>query len=217
MLGTKECVDVACHPSDFTLSSCHILSQLLSRGVTNPKSTQPEQPINRPHFIAAPNQLCLTLMNINSIWHPCITYGRFRQWDGKKKFPTIPLFYEGVDDFTANLLSKVSDEVLAVKTQLLSQYPHLDLGAVRHVREWILTAYGDQIIDKTSLRSCIATNKAYEGLLHPMTSSSTTEFLPDTTHRFWVEDLTCGMIATRGIAELVGVETPQMDKVIQVI
>ena len=94
VLGAKVSVDVACHPFNMTLPACQVLKQLLSRGkVHTPDSTSTSHELSVtevtteteaeiesetiPHFQPCPNQLALTLMNINSVWHPCITYGRF--------------------------------------------------------------------------------------------------------------------------------------------
>jgi hypothetical protein len=217
-MGTKEKVDVACFPFGMTAPACTVLSQLLARGGTQQKE-------KKPHFQPTPNQLALTLMNINSIWHPCITYGQFHSWDGFTPFTSELPFYEGVDDFTAMILDTVSKEVMDVKQELLRRNPHLDLSAVRHVKDWLMSAY-EHIEDTTSLRSCITTNRAYSGLTHPMAPAPGVVMepvhlrlllVPDMTHRFWVEDLPYGMVATRGIAELAGVETPVMDMVIQVL
>ena len=243
VLGTKEVVDVACHPFAMTAPACSVLTQLLSRGEARPVATSTSSdsttssttasssrsssdnlpPELLPHFQPCPNQLAITLMNINSVWHPCITYGRFHSWNGYTPF-TAPLpFYEGVDDFTAQILDSVSNEVLAIKAALLQHHPHLNLDRVRHVSDWLLSAYDHQIADKTSLRTRITTNRAYAGIMHPMVPApvgATEEggggSVPNTAHRFWVEDLPCGMVATRGIAELAGVDTPTIDTVILV-
>ena len=37
---------------------------------------------------------------------------------------------------------------------------------------------------------------------------------PDFKNRYFTEDLPCGMIVIRGIAELAGVATPMMDEII---
>ena len=59
--------------------------------------------------------MCVSLKCIGSLWHPCIVYGAFRDWDGKTSFKEKPLFYEGVDKFTADKLSECSNELLEVK------------------------------------------------------------------------------------------------------
>lgn len=155
------------------------------------------------------------------------TTQHYTDWDGITPFTSAPPFYEGVDDFTAHTLDQVSQEILAIKAALLEHHPHLNLDAVRHVREWIMDAYDHHIVDTSSLRSCIVTNKAYVGLKHPMVPApaaaadssgggASAGLVPNTSHRFWVEDLPCGMVATRGIAELAGVDTPTIDAVIMV-
>jgi len=257
VLGTKLAVDVAAHPYNMTSPACRVLTQLISRGepYSTPQqraqflkvetgkssssietssstdlspSVNTDVPQKRPVLIAGPNQLAVTMMNINSVWHPCITYGQFHAWDGHTPFTEAPPFYEGVDDFTADILDKVSNEILTLKEALLKEHPHLNLDVVRHVYTWLLEAYGDNIADSSSLRSCLTTNIAYAGLKHPMVPAPVSgdstgasaqkgemKLVPNKAHRFWVEDLPCGMLATRGIAELAGVDTPTMDTVIQ--
>lgn len=84
ILGAKVKVDVACHPFAMTSPACQVLKQLLSREETHTLHEDEEYEKNGegsvakiPHFQACSNQLAITLMNINSVWHPCITYGRF--------------------------------------------------------------------------------------------------------------------------------------------
>lgn len=62
-------------------------------------------------------------MNMNSVCHPTITYGALRDWDYKTGFPELLKYYEGVDDFTADMLTKVSNEVLAIRDALARECP----------------------------------------------------------------------------------------------
>ena len=66
-------------------------------------------------------------MNINSVWHPCISFGAYRNWDFKTGYRKVLKFYEDVDDFTADLLTKVSSEVLSIKKAINEVYPDYDL------------------------------------------------------------------------------------------
>eukprot|EP00536_Pseudo-nitzschia_multiseries_P014705 jgi/Psemu1/215659/e_gw1.754.16.1 len=165
-----------------------------------------------PVLRATGNFLAMTLMNPSGIGHPTISYGYFRDKDVTKPVDEdhLPLYYQGVDEFTGDLLGKISDEVLLVKTVLMERYPDLDLSPIRHMRELIVRYYGDDIQDKSSLHRMLQTNKGYRGLKHPMKA----QYLPDFGSRYFTEDMPMGLIVTRGIAELAGVPTPNMDRVI---
>lgn len=63
--------------------------------------------------LIVPNFLSLTLTPSNQIIHPGRVYGVFSQWDGKKVFSPkeVPLFYEDMDDFSANMLELLDAEI----------------------------------------------------------------------------------------------------------
>lgn len=204
VLGTKKEIDVVVTASKGSSSDLVIakLQGLVGR-----------LPVLKP----ACNFLAVTLMNINSVWHPTISYGFYRDKDVTKPFAQPPLFYQGADEYTGEKLAKVSDEVLNLRSVLLQRYPGLDLSSLHHVREWMLRSYGDDIEDTSSIYKMLLTNKGYRGLTHPMKPVQTEKgqkFLPNFRYRYFTEDIPCGLIVTRGIAELAGVPTPHMDDVI---
>jgi hypothetical protein len=92
------------------------------------------------------------------VWHPTITWGCYRNWDFKTPFEEAPMFYEGVDDKTAEYLTAISDEILQIKKVLESKFG-LNLTGLRHVKEWMVRSYADDIADKSSLKTMINTNK----------------------------------------------------------
>ena len=51
-----------------------------------------------PRLRLASGFLGVTLMNINSLWHPTLMYHRWKDWDGEETFESPPLFYEGAGD-----------------------------------------------------------------------------------------------------------------------
>ncbi|CAB9517829.1 Octopine dehydrogenase [Seminavis robusta] len=204
VLGTKKEIDIVVSPKDG--STVNEVLGLLQRLIG-------KEPILKP----ACNFLAVTLMNINSVWHPTISYGFFRNHDITKPFDEPPPFYEGADEYTGEMLAKVSDEVLEVKRVLLEKYPGLDLSSLTHVRDWMLRSYGDDIGDKTNIYTMLHSNKGYRGLSHPMSEVDTPEgkkYVPNFRYRYYTEDIPMGLVVTKGIAELAGVPTPNMDEVI---
>jgi len=204
VLGTKKEVEVIVSPQKGTTkqSVTDVLHRLVGR---------------LPLMDPASNFLAVTLMNINSVWHPTISYGFYRNRDVTEPFEEPPLFYQGADEYTGEKLGLVSDEVLELKRVLLERYPTLNLDSLHHVRQWMLTSYGDDIGDKTSIYTMLRTNKGYRGLTHPMKEvdiDGQTKYLPNFKYRYFTEDIPMGLVVTRGIAELAGVPTPHMDDVI---
>jgi len=206
VLGTKKEIDVVISKKEGE-TSVEPVRQILQKlvGVL---------PIMKP----ASNFLAVTLMNINSVWHPTISYSYYYNKDTSQPMDEPPLFYYGATEYTGEMLDKVSNEVLQVKDVLEKKYPTLDMSSLTHVRDWMLRSYGDDIGDKSSLHKMLITNKGYRGLTHPTVQTEINgekKYMADFKYRYFSEDLPCGLLVTRGIAELVGVPTPEMDKVLE--
>ena len=157
--------------------------------------------------------LAITLMSNNAILHPTIMYSTWRQWDGTP-VSDPPLFYQGVDDVTAQLLSEVSQEVVSVAQQIQRHRPDIDLTHVTPLYDWYMRVYTKDITDKLNLKSVLKTNSSYAGLVHPMERTTDGDYVPNFTYRYLVEDIPYGLAVMRGIAEIVEVSTPNIDRII---
>lgn len=166
----------------------------------------------RPTVILTGHLLGITLMSLNAYSHPPILYGRWKDWDGKA-LDHPPLFFQGVDEFTADLLGKISHEVVAISKRIMAQYPHVDLSQVIPMYQWDIAHYGNHIADKTNLMTALSTNVLYRGRTHPMLPTETGHYVPDFNHRWFQEDVP-SLAVIRGIAEIAGVETPNIDAVL---
>jgi hypothetical protein len=152
------------------------------------------------------------------ILHPTITFGRYRDWDGITPFPSPPLFYEGADQFTGDTLTEVSNDVLRLCDEIRKRYPAVDLDGVKSVRTWYETSYGDDIEDKSSMHRVLNTNKGYRGLTHPCKpvepGNPNAGYVPNFGYRYISEDIPCGLLVIKGIAELFRVQTPTIDRIL---
>lgn len=158
------------------------------------------------------NYIAVNLM-AKSIIHPPLMYGQWSSFD-RTPLKEKPLFYQGVDEKQAILLSGVSDECIAIGKAIEKQIPGTDMSEVIHIFDWYLAYYADQITDKTNLMTAMQTNKAYDGLLHPMKEVDNGQFVPDFNYRYMAEDVPFGLVVMKGIGELAGVATPVMDEII---
>ena len=77
-----------------------------------------------------------------------------------------------------------------------------------------LIKLADDIADHSSLQRMFVTNKGYDGLTMPTKEVESGGYLPLFDHRYLNEDLPCGILVQKGIAELAGVLTPVMDEII---
>jgi hypothetical protein len=195
ILGTKATVDLAAWPSVYASEIATLLGDLV--GV--PTS-------------GVGNFLSLTLAGTGQIIHPGVMYGLFGDWDGRP-YAEAPLFYHNIGDKTAVVLQQLSDEVQSLCRALKDRFPGLDLSAVRPLHEWLCRSYGDAISDPSSLQSSFVTNRGYSGLRAPMCLTAD-GLVPDFQSRYLAEDIPYGLLVIRGIAELVGLDTPAMDEVI---
>lgn len=166
-----------------------------------------------PRLSISGHELGITLRSPNAWCHPPMMFGRWKGWDGRP-VAAPPLFYEGIDHATADLLEGVSEEVLAISRQIMADHPRVDLTQVLSVYDWDTSCYGDVIADRTNLFTVTRTNAAYAGIEHPMKRTASGEYVPDFGHRFLTEDVPYGLVVVRGIAELAGVATPLLDDVL---
>jgi len=165
-----------------------------------------------PKLTLSGHLLGINLMSLNAYSHPPIMYGRWKDWDGKP-LDEQPLFFQGVDEDTAALLGRISDEVVATSRLIMAAYPKVDLSQVIPMYEWDIAHYGNQIKDKTNLMTALRTNTLYQGRTHPMIETEDGRHVPDFNHRFLLEDIPC-LAVIRGIAEIAGFDTPNLDTVL---
>eukprot|EP00933_Yihiella_yeosuensis_P025268 TRINITY_DN1961_c0_g1_i1.p1 TRINITY_DN1961_c0_g1~~TRINITY_DN1961_c0_g1_i1.p1 ORF type:complete len:411 (+),score=95.45 TRINITY_DN1961_c0_g1_i1:133-1365(+) len=166
-----------------------------------------------PQIQKSPNNLGISLRNPGQVIHPGVMYGRWcpEKWDGKPVDPK-PLFYQGVDDFTEGILLGVTGEVQDICRKVEGLVPGFVLKDACTLHQWYLDSYKGQMTDDSSLRMSMNTCSAYTGLTHPMLPGDG-PWMPDLKYRYISEDVPTGLCFTRGLAEILEVPTPTIDKV----
>ncbi|HEY54650.1 MAG TPA: hypothetical protein G4N94_14485 [Caldilineae bacterium] len=196
VLGVKQVVDAATRPRAQIEEISAVLKAMLGLSIG-----------------AVPNFLALTLANTGQLIHPGIMYGLFANWDGEPfAKEETPLFYHNLSAAGAETLAGLDDDIQAIRSQLAS--PYLDLTSVHHLKIWLERSYAHSILDPATLQSSFLTNQAYAGIKAPVREISPGQFIPDFHARYLAEDVPFGLAVSRAIAQLAGVETPTMDKVI---
>lgn len=179
-----------------------------------------------------PNFLCATLTPSNQILHPgklrsilielisgllvARVYGVFKDWDGKTPYDEkeLPLIYEDMDDFSAEWLVRLDNEIQAIKTAITKKYPAVDLSAVLPMQQRVIKHYGDQIKDKSTMKTVFSTNSAYASLKFPLKKVEGGVVL-DVESRFFWEDIPFGLVILKDISNMLGLNCPSTDFLIE--
>lgn len=200
VLGTKNNILAAVSPISASRKALSKLQGLL--GVN-------------PLVEESPNNLGISLRNPGMCIHPGVMYGRWgpESWDGQPK-DEAPLFYQGVDDFTEKVLTGMTDEVQAICCKMEEVAPGLNMKDACTLKQWYLDCYDGQMKDTSTLKSCMNTNAAYDGLKHPCKEVDG-KFMPDLKYRYLSEDIPTGLCFAKGLAEILSLETPTIDKVVK--
>ena len=152
-----------------------------------------------------------SLYPLNAIIHPQRLYSLLALggWEPGKVLKENPLFYEEVDDSSVECMQKVNEELVAAAKAVDKLRPDLHLN-VPYIFDFLQKAYDWPSED---LKSFFTTNPAYKGFRCPFKAVEG-GFEPDFTNRYFTEDIPLGLCLYKGFADLAGVETPFMNKVI---
>merc|ERR1712157_631147 len=90
--------------------------------------------------------------------------------------------------------------------------PGLDLKDACTLKQWYMDCYDGQMTDTSTLKGCMNTNKAYDGLTHPCLGDAG-NYMPDLKYRYLAEDVPTGLCFAKGMAEILSIPTPTIDKV----
>jgi hypothetical protein len=166
----------------------------------------------QPHFLAC------VMNTTNALTHPARMHGIFKDWNGPGTTwdeKDIPLFYEDMDAYSAASLERLNEEALRIRDAIMHKHPEVDLSGVRSRLE-IFQSYGDNIGDPTSLLTCYRSNLAYKGITTPVEKANVAGKVKcPADHRYFQDDIPFGLCVFRYLADLVDVETPEMDHLIE--
>ncbi|KAL5022571.1 hypothetical protein ScPMuIL_001726 [Solemya velum] len=167
---------------------------------------------DKPIVTQTNNYLELNLLS-KSIFHPSVMYGYWKDWNGVP-LDESPLFYNGVDEKSVEVIENVDGEIMEIARKISELQPEMKMTSVISAYDWLVAHYQYQICDKTNLMTVFRTNKAYDGLRHPMRITKDGKYVPDFQSRYLNEDIPYGLVVIRGLASIFGVKTPVIDRVI---
>jgi hypothetical protein len=142
-------------------------------------------------------------------------YGHFRSWSGEPfEEETVPFFYAGASDAMGEIVAALSAEATEVARAIEARSPGtLDLSGVPPVLEWLRRSYPTQTADTSTVATCFRTGPL-QARKPPMLEVEPGKLVPNFSYRYLSEDVPYGLVVTRSLAELAGVDTPTIDEVI---
>ena len=166
-------------------------------------------------IVAAENFLALTLGNPGQYIHPGLMYGHFRSYDGEEYDEArIPMFYSHASDEMGRIVEGLSDDAIRI-SRAIETLPgqRLDLRGVIPVHEWLRRSYAHVTDDTSSVATCFRTGPI-QARKAPMAEIRPGRFVPDFAYRYMTEDVPYGLVVTKAVGEIAGVETPMIDEVV---
>ena len=149
----------------------------------------------------------------NQILHPGRVMGIY---ENGEVFPMdkMPIFYEEINQTSADNIEKLSAEIQLIKAEMLRRFPGLCLDAAIPAGEWVCKQYGDQVVDKSSVRTIFATNRAYRKFKVPVKKVGDKVFV-NFEARILTEDIPFGLCILKDFAEMLDLEVPFMTKTLE--
>jgi predicted dinucleotide-binding enzyme len=166
-------------------------------------------------LVPAASFLSLTLGNQGQFIHPGVMYGHFRSWSGEQyEHESVPLLYAGATDEIGKIVERLSREAIVVARTLSARTKGaLRLDRVQSVHDWLRSSYADVTADSSTVAACFRTGPI-QARRAPMIELTPGRFIPNFQARYLTEDVPYGLVITRALADIAGVETPMINEVI---
>lgn len=150
-----------------------------------------------------PNYLTITLTPSNPILHTARLYRLFRDYRPGMVYQSVPLFYEGWDRESSELLLQCDDELQALCRALKG----FDLSYVRPLREHYESPTAEALTKK------LASIPGFKGLKSPVAEAAG-GYVPDFCSRYFTADFSFGLAILTQIAGFAGLDVPCMQKIL---
>ena len=149
------------------------------------------------------NYLSVTFTPSNPILHTARTYTMFKDYNESVLYDRNFLFYKEWTDDASEVLLAMDDEL----QQICAALPEIDLSGVinltTHYEAKTIAELTAKITSITSLAQITSPMKSVDG-----------GYIPDFSSRYFIEDVPYGLVILKGFAQIAGIKTPYMDKVL---
>jgi hypothetical protein len=159
----------------------------------------------------------ITLTPGNPIMHSSVIYGLigpYAQWRDRK-FDSPMCWWTDCPELGAYFLER-SDEENQRLCRAVEQRLGVDLSSIQPLKQEIVEAYDEQILDRSTMLSVLRTNRAYEGILAPLARAPDgMGYVIDRTHRAFHEDVAYGLALLVEMGRRLNVRLPHIEEIFQ--
>ncbi len=168
---------------------------------------------DRGAFEQADSFLSLTLSVDNQIIHPSRCYGLFQRYGGRwSSFDEIPYFYRDFDALSADLLRALDDDYTAVRDGIRSRFPDREFPYMLDYLALERLSYQSHNVD---IQESFTTSKTLGAIKPPVKQDEGGDWVIDTDHRFFTDDISYGVCIAKWMAQEMGLQVPTMDAIIE--
>jgi len=199
--GSKHVNIAAVHPhNDFEYLNRVLLENICERW------------FGKGAFRQSDNFLSLTLSVDNQIIHPSRCYGLFLRYGGR--WPSreqVPLFYRDYDQLSADLLQQLDGDYSAIRSAIRSRYPQKNF---EYMLDYLALERLSYNSENTDIRESFTGSATLGAIKTPVIQSSNGEWVIDTNHRFFTDDIHYGLCIAKWIAEKLELDVPNIDRIL---
>jgi len=164
-------------------------------------------------FVQSDNFLSLTLSVDNQIIHPTRCYGLYERYGGKwATKEEIPYFYRDYDELSANFLRELDTDYSKVRETIKDRFPDRDF---RYMLDYLALERLSYQSANSDIRESMVTSQTLGAIKPPTVRPSSGEWVIDTNHRFFRDDITYGVCIAKWMAEQLDLDVPMMDRLIE--
>ena len=151
------------------------------------------------------NYLNITLLNSNPVLHTSRLYDIFKDFEEKKEYDYLPLFYEEWSLSSSELLIKMDSELFSMLHYLTNR------GIVVNQITTLLEHYDStNAVEMTKKLNSI---NSLKGLTTPSKKNENGKLVPDFSSRYFTADYPYGLDILLSFAELLHIDCPNMKMV----
>jgi len=164
-------------------------------------------------FVQSDNFLSLTLSVDNQIIHPTRCYGLYQRYGGKwATKDDIPYFYRDYDELSADLLRDLDADYSKVREAIKTGFPDRDF---RYMLDYLALERLSYQSANSDIRQSMVTSQTLGAIKPPTVQLESGEWVIDTNHRFFTDDITYGVCIAKWMAEQLHLDVPTMDRLIE--
>ncbi len=172
-----------------------------------------ERWLGKGAFRQSDSFLSLTLSVDNQIIHPARCLGLSRRYGGKwATKEDIPYFYRDFDDLSAGLMRDLDADYTRVRDGIRERFPDRDFPYMLDYLGLERLSYQSENVD---IRESFTTSKTLGAIKPPTRQLDSGEWVIDTGHRFFTDDVSYGVCIAKWMAEQMDLETPTIDAIIE--